>query len=298
MNLRSSLLAVVFIAAAGAATAWWVTHDRAQAYSSTGRIGSAVGDRLAELADSGAVDPQLLDTLMSLEDALAEQTARTEALAQKVALLEARRELPPGALDGDQSAHSAAGDEADDDEQPGPQRAFGGQRGETVEIERLIAAGIDPIDAAEIAAAVDKITLDRLRLRYETARNGDLGSTKYREALAEIPNPREFVQEQYGDDAYDSYLYASGRPNRVIVTDVLQESPAHQIGLQAGDVLISLDDQRIYSSRDIMSIASASAGSVPLAIRRDGQILQYYVEPGPLGVRSRRGFENPDPEGE
>jgi S1-C subfamily serine protease len=136
---------------------------------------------------------------------------------------------------------------------------------------RLIAAGIDPIDAAEIAAAVDKITLDRLRLRYETARNGDLGSTKYREALAEIPNPREFVQEQYGDDAYDSYLYASGRPNRVIVTDVLQESPAHQIGLQAGDVLISLDDQRIYSSRDIMSIASASAGSVPLILKGNNQ---------------------------
>ena len=118
------------------------------------------------------------------------------------------------------------------------------------------------------------------------------------EALAEIQNAREFVQEEYSDDAYDRYLYASGQSNRVIVTDVLQESPAQQMGLQAGDVLISLDDQRIYSSRDIMSIASASAGSVPLTIRRDGQILQYYVESGPLGVRSRRGIENPEPKGE
>jgi hypothetical protein len=43
----------------------------------------------------------------------------------------------------------------------------------------------------------------------------------------------------------DRYLYASGQPNRVAVTDVLQESLAQQISLHSGDVLMSLDDQRI-----------------------------------------------------
>ena len=299
MNLRHSLIVVVLLAAAGGTAAWWVTNDRPQDRSLAGRVDSPVGDRLTELADLGAVDPQLLDALMSLEETLAEQTARTEVLAQKVALLEAERELPAVALADNPSADSAAGDEVGGDKEEAAQRtSFGGRRRGTVEVERLIEAGINPTDAAEIAAEVDQITLDRLTLRYEAARNGTLNSAEYRESLAEIPNAREFVQEEYGDDGYDRYLYASGQPNRVIVTDVLQESSAQQIGLQAGDVLISLDDQRIYSSRDIMSIASAGADSVPLTIRRDGQILQYYVESGPLGVRSRRGFENPEPEGE
>ena len=299
MNLRTSLFAVVLLAATGATAAWWVVNDRAQHDSLSGALDSPIGDRLAELAGSGAVDLQLLDALMSLEEALAKQAARTEALARKIALLEAEREPPTVAFADDTLADSAVGDEAGGaQEEAAPRTFFSGRRRGPVEVERLIEAGIDPTDAAEIAAVVDQITLDRLNLRYESARDGTLNSAEYRDAIAEIPNAREFVEEEYGDDSYDRYLYASGQPNRVIVTDVLQKSLAQQIGLQTGDVLISLDDQRIYSSREIMSIASESIGSVPLTIRRDGQILQYYVEPGPLGIRSRRGLENPEPEGE
>jgi hypothetical protein len=267
--------------------------------SPTGAEESLIVDHLSELEDSGTIDPKLLSTLRRLEEALARQTARTEALSRQVALLKAEREPSTVTLAADSSAGPAVADEVGNDEARASQRGFfAGRRREPVNVDRLIKAGINPTDAAEIAVAVDQITLDRLNLRYEAARNGTLDSDEYRDASAEIPNPRDFVQEEFGDDAYDRYLYATGQSNRVIVTDVLQQSLAQQIGLQAGDVLVALDDQRIYSSREIMPIASATTGSVPLTIRRDGQILQYYVESGPLGIRSQRGFENPESPGE
>ena len=299
MDFRTSLIAAVLLAATGATAAWWMMDEPGRDSSPSGPDNSPVADRLADLADSGTVDPQLLDALQSLEEALASQTARTAALAEQVALLQAERESSNLALAAESSADSTVAGEVGSDEARASQRGFfGGRRREPVKVERLIEAGINPTDAAEIAVAVDQITLDRLNLRYEAARDGTLDSDEYREARADIPDAREFVQEEYGDDAYDRYLYATGQSNRVIVTDVLQESLAQQIGLQAGDVLVALDDQRIYSSREIMPIASATTGSVPLTIRRDGQILQYYVESGPLGIRSQRGFENPNPQDE
>jgi hypothetical protein len=43
-----------------------------------------------------------------------------------------------------------------------------------------------------------------------------------------------------------------------------------------------------------MSIATQSSGSIPLTVRRGDQLVQYYVDPGPLGVRTQRSSENPE----
>ena len=254
------------------------------------------GERLAPAAVLADMDPEVAEILVRLEEALIAQAERTEALARKVEQLEVQRALLAEAVAGEAAGSAAAPEDEAQDEDESP-RSFFGRRRDPVNVDRLVEAGMSRSEAAEIVAAVDQIAYERLQLRFEATRDGTLNSAEYREALADIPDVRQFVQDEYGDDAYDQYLYASGRPNRVIVTDVLQESPAQQLGLEAGDVLVALNDQRIYSSRDIMAIASESSGSVPLTVQRGDQILRYYVEPGPLGVRSRRGFENPNPEG-
>jgi hypothetical protein len=280
-----------------------MTVERVPAVAPEAQSAIPPGERLSSLASLAAlddVDPEVAEVLIRLEEALIEQAARTEALANKVERLEAQRALLAHAVAGGPGSGEAAaenGTEAEAEEETESPRSFFGRRRDPVSVDRLVEAGMRPSEASEIVAAVDQIAYDRMKLRFEATRDGTLNSAEYRKALADIPDVRQFVQEEYGDDAYDKYLYASGRPNRVIVTDVLQESPAQQLGLEAGDVLVALNDQRIYSSRDIMAIASESNGSVPLTVRRGDQILRYYVEPGPLGVRSRWGFENPDPDG-
>ena len=110
-----------------------------------------------------------------------------------------------------------------------------------------------------------------------------------------MPSTRDVVVEDYGEDGYDRYLYASGRPNRVVVNDIYTESVAASAGLQSGDMVVAMDNQRIYSTRDLRNIAASGleGETVSVTILRDGQPFEIYVPRGPLGIRSERGFENP-----
>ncbi|MGE0624195.1 MAG: PDZ domain-containing protein [Pseudomonadales bacterium] len=285
MSTRNAIATITLLTGL-IAVGWWA---RTPGAPEPGRIDS-LSERLDHIAESHAADPEVVAILKEMQAALAEQAAHTRALARKVASLEAGTPLVATAFPEEEVPNGA--DPADSaEEQDSP--AFGGRRW-GVDVERLVDAGVNPTDAAEIVAEVDQLTLERLQLRFEATRDGRLNTPEYREAISEIPSAREYVQDTYGSDVYDRYLYASGRPNRVVVTDVLRDSPAQQIGLRPGDVLIGLGDERIYSTRDIMAIASSGTGNLPLTVRRDGQLLQYYVDAGPLGIRSHSGYENPD----
>ena len=98
--------------------------------------------------------------------------------------------------------------------------------------------------------------MERLNLRYEMVREGGIDREEYRESIAKLPSTREILQTTYGDDAYDRYLYASGRTNRLVVRDVYQGSAAAEMGLLPGDIVLAWDNQRVYNSRDLMKIAT------------------------------------------
>ena len=142
--------------------------------------------------------------------------------------------------------------------------------------------------------------MERLNLRYEVARGGDDGIDRqaYRESIGKLPSTREILQSTYGDEAYDRYLYASGRPNRLVVRDVYQGSAAEILGLIPGDVVLAWDNQRVYSSRDLLSIATSgnSGESVPLRIQRGESKLELYMPRGPLGITTKQDSVLPDAE--
>ncbi|MCZ6619803.1 MAG: PDZ domain-containing protein, partial [Gammaproteobacteria bacterium] len=118
---------------------------------------------------------------------------------------------------------------------------------------------------------------------------------QYRSSIAKLPNTREFLQTTYGDEAYDRYLYAAGRSNRLVVRDVYQGSAAEDVGLLPGDTVLSWDNRRVYSSRDLMTIATdgSSGESVLLTIQRDGARFEVYMPRGPLGITTRQDSVNP-----
>ena len=164
---------------------------------------------------------------------------------------------------------------------------------------RLENAGFNSYEAEEILSTADRLAMERLNLQYEATREGWIRTSEYREALQEIPSIRTLVTDEYGDDGYDRYLYASGRSNRLVVNDVYRESPAAGAGLQAGDQVISMAGERIYTNSDLRQITNqGSAGeTIPVVIERAGTRIEVYVPRGPLGVRVGRGYINPGDDG-
>ena len=154
---------------------------------------------------------------------------------------------------------------------------------------QLVEAGISPELADDLMAAIDGVARDRLELRYEAARDGWLNSDRYRRALGELPDVRQTIEQRFGEDTYDLYLNASGRPNRLMVRDVFVDSSADQLSLQPGDAVIRLDGKRIYSMGDVTTIMeSGTQGEiVAITILREGEAFDTYVPRGPLGIRGQ-----------
>jgi C-terminal processing protease CtpA/Prc len=160
--------------------------------------------------------------------------------------------------------------------------------------QRLLAAGFSAQETDEIIRVVDENTLQRLALRYQAARGGD-AARSYRAELRALPNSRELVREQFGEGAYDQYLYATGQPNRVVVTGVLERSAAQEAGLRAGDTLLLLDDQPVYALGDLIRISARGSEfeRVPLQVLREGELIEVSVPRGPLGINASPESINP-----
>ncbi|MCP4273184.1 MAG: hypothetical protein GY781_14720 [Gammaproteobacteria bacterium] len=55
------------------------------------------------------------------------------------------------------------------------------------------------------------------------------------------------IREDFGDRAFDLYLYFRGRPNRIQLKRVQSGSIKEFAGLQTGDIITRYDSNNIYS---------------------------------------------------
>ncbi|MDJ0834288.1 MAG: hypothetical protein QNJ69_12245, partial [Gammaproteobacteria bacterium] len=92
--------------------------------------------------------------------------------------------------------------------------------------ERLIAVGMPADTIQAMKVTVDQNQLEMLQLRDRAIREGWNDSEEYREQMFALRNPYRELREQFGDEAYDQYLYASGTPNRVQIREVYSGSAA------------------------------------------------------------------------
>lgn len=151
----------------------------------------------------------------------------------------------------------------------------------------LIASGINEARAQELRLFFEQLEFERLRLRDRAAREG--WDRSARRAEFEILAEREeSLQARLSEDEYAAYLYASGRPNRVEVSSVLESAPAGQAGIRAGDQILRYAGERIYNSRELRAATAAGTFGEPVEIEveRDGETLQFYLARGPMGVRT------------
>ncbi|MHC4493888.1 MAG: PDZ domain-containing protein [Planctomycetota bacterium] len=147
----------------------------------------------------------------------------------------------------------------------------------------LLAEGV-PVDVAtRLRQRFDESRMDELYLRDEAAREGWLRTPRYREELRDL---RVGLREEIGDEDYDLMLFATERHNRVIVSDVLQGSPALQAGFQAGDVVYSYDGRRTFDRSELLTATTEgkAGATVAIDVRRDGERLRFYLPRGPIGI--------------
>jgi hypothetical protein len=163
---------------------------------------------------------------------------------------------------------------------------------EKVSEDRFLAAGFDPVSAAELKKRASEIEMDRLYLRHQARREGWHRTPEYDQAVRKL---RQSIKEELGEDAYDRFLFASERSNRLLVDSVMESSPAEQNGLQPGDIIFRYDGSRVFSYRDLRDATTRGemGETVPVEIRRGGEVLEVDLPRGPLGVRLDRTTVQP-----
>ena len=99
-------------------------------------------------------------------------------------------------------------------------------------------------------------------------------------------NPDAALRAEIGDNEYEKYLQATGRPTSVGVSSVLESSPAQRAGLQPGDQITAYDGQRIFNYWELnqQTMTGDPGTSVVVDIVRDGAPMQVVLPRGPLGI--------------
>jgi hypothetical protein len=158
------------------------------------------------------------------------------------------------------------------------------KRNEWFDVNKLTELGVDERHAEWLRERFESLQMDELYLRDQATREGSINKPRF---AREVRALRDETRAAIGDEEYDSMLYASGRHNRVLLSNVLQNSPAAGAGIQAGDVLLQYDDHPIFDIRDLLAeTASGEFGeAASIDVDRDGERLRFYVERGPLGAR-------------
>jgi len=157
----------------------------------------------------------------------------------------------------------------------------------------LLGAGVPETDAERMRAEFEAAQLDELYLSDRATREGWLTTARYRQELAEI---RRQLRAELGDEAYDWVQYASGGNNRVLIDDVLQDSPAARAGLRAGDVVVRYAGELVLSPNELRAatVRGTANETTAIDVMRGDEALRLFVPRGPLGARIGRTRRLPE----
>lgn len=149
-------------------------------------------------------------------------------------------------------------------------------------IDALLAAGFsrDRIDWLHTRGQELKMLRDQKAL--ERKQKG----LPYVSKAAYLHDPDLDLRYEIGDDEYERYRVALGRPVGITIDDVSRGSDAARVGLQADDVIVGYDGKRVFNSGELYQLVSETqVGQVVLVdVRRDGQPMQVAMDAALLGI--------------
>lgn len=223
--------------------------------------------------------------------------SQQDELIQRIALLESQFELEKTNTaelesrlqqleNATNSIKSGTPDLSLEQDEPVDDRPSTSRRTNEEVTQQLITANI-PLDT--IQSIQDKIgqnRLDMLALRDKATRENWINTLEYSEKVHELSDPVRGIRDEFGDETYDAYLYASGRSNRVLVQQVYRGSAAETAGIQSGDIILSYATIRIFTMNDLRqaTVQGVSGETVLVEISRNGSPFATTVPRGPLGI--------------
>jgi hypothetical protein len=153
--------------------------------------------------------------------------------------------------------------------------------------ESLIRGGIDQITAEDIVRRKNNFELKRLALQDRATRENYLNTQQYYDELNAINQNDISLREEFGDDRYDEYLFTSKQNNRIKIASVMLGSAAEEVGIKKDDVVLSYDNQRMFTWQELKDATTGgSLGEfVSINIYREGEIYSFTVPRGPLGIQ-------------
>lgn len=141
----------------------------------------------------------------------------------------------------------------------------------------LIVAGFAPDRAEWINRRLQELRTQAMQAQDDARREGrppppDLEATTLRTEL--------------GDEDYERFLTAQGRPTSINIKRVLARSPADRAGLQQGDEIFAYDGTRVFDIRQLNELALGGTSGEPVVVdvRRNGQNFGFALLRGPIGI--------------
>jgi hypothetical protein len=149
----------------------------------------------------------------------------------------------------------------------------------------LLEAGVPAADVARLQASFEENALQTLYLRDRATREGWLRTPRFVQAMAAH---RAALRANLGDDAFDQFLYATHRPNRVRARSVLPNGPAAGAGLAPRDLILRYDGKAVFGVLELQrETTRGEAGrTVPIDVMSEnGEVRRLMLPSGPLGVQ-------------
>jgi hypothetical protein len=152
--------------------------------------------------------------------------------------------------------------------------------------QRLMTAGMAPETIRAMQLVVDRNKLERLQLRDRAIREGWQDNLEYSERMHELSDPMRGLREEFGDQAYDLYLYSSGYPNRIQVREVFTGSAADLAGIKSGDIIVSYASSAMFSMTELRKATTegVAGDTVLMEAVRSQQPYSTSLPRGPLGI--------------
>jgi hypothetical protein len=223
---------------------------------------------------------------LALRAALEAERARTAELEAQVAWLQERiEELAAAALPAVSSPDPAVPDAGSAEAEP-PADAPPAAASQTPWFrgERLAELGAPADEVERLEATAGRALMESIELSHRATREGWFRSQRY---WTEVARQDEALRGEIGDADFDLILWATGRPNRVVIADLLPDAPGRRAGLQPGDVVVRYGETAIYRGDDLR--VAAAAGNprdwVEVEVLRNGERVRVDLPRGPIGAR-------------
>lgn len=150
---------------------------------------------------------------------------------------------------------------------------------------RLLAAGYAPDQIDWLVNRSRELQKERREAETELRRRG-LPVDAAKEMAYYYDRDIE-LRYEIGDDGYEKYLRALDRPADIPVRFVSPGSIADSVGIKPGDRIIKYDSKRVFNLGELDGMTMGkTGGSHIVEVQRDGQMLQFEVPAGPVGILS------------